>query len=236
MEDLEGKLSAALSSPETMEKIMGMMRALGLGASETSEAPETSDAQPAADGMSTPPALHASEDVTASAVINSKSASHAATSHRVKYRPGRVTPAADRRRKADEKQPDPLPMTKQGKSERKKEELKIQEKPQKKEENSPFGLDPGLIGALLGGIDLPDLSFMSTLSKLDPKILTGIMRLMGEYGKGNDEREALLIALKPYLRVERRDKIDKAVQIVRLARTGKVALTSFMGSSQNTDT
>lgn len=127
MEGMEDKLSALLSSPDVMEKVMGMARALGGSSPET---PPEEDPSP---GSGAPPAQDA------------------------------------------------------------------------------FG---GLLGTM------------------DPKMLSGLMGLLGEYGGKEDPREKLLLALKPYLRKERQGKVDKAAQMVRLARTARIGMKTFLGGRE----
>jgi len=77
---------------------------------------------------------------------------------------------------------------------------------------------------------MPDLSqlFQSMggggLPNIDPRLISIAMRVYQEYQSGDDQKTALLTALKPFLREERREKIDKAVQIARLSRVVRVAL------------
>lgn len=75
------------------------------------------------------------------------------------------------------------------------------------------------LGNLLGGID--------------PAMLQRLAPLMGELsgnGGGNDERMQLLYALRPFLKPERRDKVERAARAARLIRVGKKLLQS-MGES-----
>ena len=79
-----------------------------------------------------------------------------------------------------------------------------------------------------GGGGLGDL-----LGQLDPKLLERLLPLVGELsggGGGNDERLALLYALRPFLKPERRDKVERAVKTARLIHVGK-KLLSGLGES-----
>jgi hypothetical protein len=67
------------------------------------------------------------------------------------------------------------------------------------------------------------------LEGVDPEMLSKLMGLFGEYTRKDDRRTELLIALKPYLRGERAAKLDRAGQIVRLARTANKAFDMFNG-------
>ena len=70
-------------------------------------------------------------------------------------------------------------------------------------------------------------SLIRMISSMDPKVLNGMSRIIGEYSRPDDDRTRLLHALKPYLREERRGKMDQAVRIVKLAHTAKVAMETF---------
>ena len=52
---------------------------------------------------------------------------------------------------------------------------------------------------------------------------------MGELagGGGNDERMQLLYALRPFLKPERRDKVERAAKAARLIHVGKKLLKSM---------
>lgn len=68
-----------------------------------------------------------------------------------------------------------------------------------------------LLGALGGG-------------GMDPKILSVALRVFAEYSSQDDDKAALLAALRPFLRPERQEKIEKAASIARLSRVVRVAL------------
>ena len=93
------------------------------------------------------------------------------------------------------------------------------------EDRAPRGSSGGgldALAALTSGGGLGGLGEL--LGGVDPQTIGKIMGLMGEFNKRDDRRETLLNAVKPYLRPERQDKIGKAVQIVKLARTARSAL------------
>lgn len=71
----------------------------------------------------------------------------------------------------------------------------------------------------------PDLSAL--LGNVDPRILQLGMRLLAEYNRQDEHKLALLAALRPYVRAERYAKVDKAVQIARLAHVIRTALDAF---------
>lgn len=63
--------------------------------------------------------------------------------------------------------------------------------------------------------------------QLDPQMLTGLFSLLNQYNSGDDQRVALLNALRPFLKEQRHAKIDKAIQIARLSRMARMALELF---------
>ena len=65
-------------------------------------------------------------------------------------------------------------------------------------------------------------------SRIDPKMIERLLPLLGELsGSDNDARMQLLYALRPFLKEERRDKIERAVKAAKLIRIGKKFLTSM---------
>lgn len=65
-------------------------------------------------------------------------------------------------------------------------------------------------------------------SQIDPKMIERLLPLIGELNRGeDDERLQLLYALRPFLKPERRDKVDRAVKAAKLIRIGKQFLTSM---------
>jgi hypothetical protein len=64
----------------------------------------------------------------------------------------------------------------------------------------------------------------------DPKIFKMITRVMGVYSStGAGDKGALLGALRPYLRDNRRECMERAVEIVKLTRLARAALSEFSG-------
>lgn len=83
-------------------------------------------------------------------------------------------------------------------------------------ENASSGIPDGLSG--LG----------SLLGQIDPKLIGRLLPLAGELaGGGNDERMQLLYALRPFLKPERRDKVERAAKTARLIHVGKKLLQSL---------
>ena len=67
----------------------------------------------------------------------------------------------------------------------------------------------------------------SLLGNLDPRLLQVGMRLLSEYNAEDDRKTALLTALQPFVKQERYAKVDKAIQIAKLARIIRVAPDAF---------
>ena len=63
--------------------------------------------------------------------------------------------------------------------------------------------------------------------QLDPRLLTGIVSLLSQYNSNDDQRVALLQALKPFVKEQRYGKLDKAIQITKLSRMVRMALDLF---------
>jgi len=50
---------------------------------------------------------------------------------------------------------------------------------------------------------------------------------MREYQSGSGEKQALLNALKPFLKQESQEKVEKAIRITRLSRVIRASMTLF---------
>lgn len=72
------------------------------------------------------------------------------------------------------------------------------------------------LGGLLGGID--------------PELIGKLMPLLQEYQSGSGEQAALLNALRPFVRAESQQKLDKALRITRLSRVIRASMTLLGGS------
>ena len=73
--------------------------------------------------------------------------------------------------------------------------------------------------------------FLSSLtSGLDPKVLMRLLPLVQELGnQQNSNARQLLYALRPYLKPERQEKIERALQLARLFHLGKKFLARWEG-------
>ena len=65
-------------------------------------------------------------------------------------------------------------------------------------------------------------AFLSGLGDLDPKAIASLLPVLRELGEAqNSNARQLLFALRPYLKPERQDKVERALQLARLFRVGK---------------
>ena len=65
---------------------------------------------------------------------------------------------------------------------------------------------------------------------LDPKLLTRLLPLIQELSRDSDSNaRCLLTALRPYLRPERQDRVERALQLARLIHLGKQFLSGWEG-------
>ena len=75
----------------------------------------------------------------------------------------------------------------------------------------------------------PDL-LSSLAGGMDPKLLTRLLPLIQELGSQQDSNaRALLYALRPYLKEERQEKVERALQLARLFHLGKKFLAGWEG-------
>lgn len=84
-------------------------------------------------------------------------------------------------------------------------------------QNAPSATPPppdlsSLAGMLGGGLDI------------DPKLIQLMLRVYSEYSAQDNEKAALLAALKPFLRQERLEKMEKAEKVARLSRLARLAI------------
>ena len=87
-----------------------------------------------------------------------------------------------------------------------------------------------VLGALGGAGGSTGDNPLSTLGKLDPKLLQSAAVLFSEYSAGDDRKTALLAALKPFLKPERQAKVDRAMELARLSRVIRTAFRLFQSS------
>lgn len=65
---------------------------------------------------------------------------------------------------------------------------------------------------------------------VDPTLMLKLLPLVQELGSGQDSHaRQLLYALRPYLKPERQDKVERALQLARLFHIGKKFLREWEG-------
>lgn len=72
-----------------------------------------------------------------------------------------------------------------------------------------------------------DTANTSGLNSFEADSLNMIGALMNIYNQNDDQKVALLNALKPFVKEKRYSKVDKAIQIARLTNVAKTALEIF---------
>ncbi|MGM9522351.1 MAG: hypothetical protein ACI3VB_07735 [Oscillospiraceae bacterium] len=78
-----------------------------------------------------------------------------------------------------------------------------------------------------------DDGLFGSLGNIDPKLIGLISKLMGEYSSSSNDKTALVSSIKPYIREERREALDRAVKIAKLAHIAKIAFSEFSGGEFN---
>ena len=74
----------------------------------------------------------------------------------------------------------------------------------------------------------PDNGFsLDRLGGLDPKLIGKLLPLLQEYGRSDHDTMQLLMALRPFLKPEKQDKIQRAARLARLIHLGKRFLTEW---------
>ena len=82
----------------------------------------------------------------------------------------------------------------------------------------PAGGGGDLLSSLMGG------------GGMDPKLLSRLLPLIQELGGQRDSNARnLLYALRPYLRSDRQEKVERALQLARLFHLGKKFLSGWEG-------
>ena len=68
------------------------------------------------------------------------------------------------------------------------------------------------------------------LGGTDPKLMMRLLPLLQELNRDSDSNaRQLLTALRPYLRPERQDRVERALQLARLIHLGKQFLSGWEG-------
>lgn len=85
-------------------------------------------------------------------------------------------------------------------------------------------------GGQTGTQNLFSGDLFSALGGMDPKLMTKLLPLIQELGGQKDSHaRQLLFALRPYLREERQEKVERALQLARLFHIGKKFLSEWEG-------
>ena len=86
----------------------------------------------------------------------------------------------------------------------------------------PESRNPSPSGPVVSGQPGSGPGFLSGLGDLDPKAIASLLPVLRELGEAqNSNARQLLFALRPYLKPERQDKVERALQLARLFRVGK---------------
>lgn len=73
----------------------------------------------------------------------------------------------------------------------------------------------------------------SSFMGLDPKTAAFALKLLNAYSDQDSRHTALLNALKPFVSLQRREKIDRAQQVMRIAKVARQALDGMIGGASN---
>lgn len=96
-------------------------------------------------------------------------------------------------------------------------------------------LDGGALGNLLGGETPSDSGNTESnragqkSSGLDGELLASVGRIFSQASGQENDKTALLEAMKPYLKQKRRDKIDQAMKLAKMARIAGIAFSEYGG-------
>lgn len=98
-------------------------------------------------------------------------------------------------------------------------------------QSPPVQQAPGISQPLQGQQPTAGADMLSSLAGgMDPKLMMKLLPLIQELGGGRDSNaRQLLYALRPYLKPERQDKIERALQLARLFHLGKKFLAGWEG-------
>jgi hypothetical protein len=95
----------------------------------------------------------------------------------------------------------------------------------------------GSLGGDSGGTppeSLPAQGDAPPLGDLDPKMLGMLTRLMGQFSASSkSDKTAILNALTPYLKDDRKKAIGRAAEIAKIAKVAKLAFSEFSGGDFN---
>ncbi len=89
----------------------------------------------------------------------------------------------------------------------------------------------GPLSALLGAAGGGRREAPSSPPALDPKLLAAAAQVLGAVGT-DDDRTRLLLALKPLLRREKAERVDRAVRILKVSTAIRAAINSLAGGDK----
>lgn len=89
----------------------------------------------------------------------------------------------------------------------------------------------GALSALLGAAGGGRREAPSSPPALDPKLLATAAQVLGAVGT-DDDRTRLLLALKPLLRREKAERVDRAVRILKVSTAVRAAINSLSGGDK----
>ena len=73
----------------------------------------------------------------------------------------------------------------------------------------------------------PAAALSQLLGGLDPALLKRLLPLLQQYNRKEDgETAALLLAMRPFLKERRREKVERAVQLSRLIHLARIFFTA----------
>lgn len=67
------------------------------------------------------------------------------------------------------------------------------------------------------------------LGNIDPKMFMMMNKLLGESSHVSNEKAAILNSIKPFLKRERRDTLNRAADMAKMAKIAKIAFSEFSG-------
>ena len=73
----------------------------------------------------------------------------------------------------------------------------------------------------------PPSDLSALLGQLDPQMIRVGMEVIRQVQSTEDRNAALLQALRPFLKEERRGRLDRAIRIARMTRMIRAAITAF---------
>ena len=73
----------------------------------------------------------------------------------------------------------------------------------------------------------------SVFGSIDPKMLGAMGKFMGEFNHTSNEKTAVIRSIRPFLKKERRDKLDRASELARMAKLAKMAFSEMPGGDKD---